>query len=62
MKSEEGLQLYEDIDFYKQKALKQINEKQVIDPDDKLISEALEKDLQSGNRASDVFLDDLVYK
>lgn len=62
MKSEEGIQLYEDVDFYKQKALKQINEKQAIDPEDKLISEALEKDLHSGNRVSDVFLDDVIYK
>lgn len=41
MKSEEGLQLYEDVEFYKQKALKQIKEKEIIDSEDKLIAEAL---------------------
>lgn len=62
MKSEEGLQIYEDVDFYKNKALKQVKEKEIIDPEDKLIAESLKKDLQTGNKVSDVFLDDIVYK
>ena len=61
MKSEPGLQLFEDVEFYKSKAAKQMKEKQALDAEDQLIAESLRTDLAMGNKVSDVFLDDVVF-
>lgn len=54
---EEGLVQYEDTEFYMKKAEKQLKEKEQLDEADKLIISQLNKDLEIGNKISDVFLD-----
>jgi hypothetical protein len=60
-KQEEGLKVFEDEQFYKDKAAVQLREQEALTAEDLRLRASLEQDLELGDKVSDVFLDEAVF-
>ena len=52
MNAEKGLVQFEDVEFYKAKAERQIRQREELSEEDKLIMKELDSDLGEGNKIS----------